>query len=245
MHCKGTQTEAGLNLKCDECNFDGEHERELGWHMGKHHGWPSDQKASSMNISLLSTDARNCEQCGYEAESMYDLDAHTWDVHDDSITCDLFKNTFETKSDLMKHKKEEHRENLDFDGQLPCNFCDKSFKNNRDLMNHKKKEHTEKVNMCWHVSTGTCPFGDTKCWFLHSTDNDHSHSTEYTCNFCEQVFTHQSEFLKHRKKKHAQNVPHCKNFENGECRYGNKNCWFNNNHLETLKVTNHNQKNES
>ena len=41
MHCKGTQTEAGLNLKCDECNFEGENAQELGWHMEKHHGWPA------------------------------------------------------------------------------------------------------------------------------------------------------------------------------------------------------------
>ena len=30
MHCKETQTEAGLNSKCDECNFEGENQRELG-----------------------------------------------------------------------------------------------------------------------------------------------------------------------------------------------------------------------
>ena len=41
MHCKETQTEAGLNSKCDECNFEGENQRELGWHMGRIHGWPS------------------------------------------------------------------------------------------------------------------------------------------------------------------------------------------------------------
>ena len=31
MLCKGTQTEADLSSKCDECNFEGEHERELGF----------------------------------------------------------------------------------------------------------------------------------------------------------------------------------------------------------------------
>ena len=33
MLCKETQTEAGLNSKCEEYNFEGENERELGWHM--------------------------------------------------------------------------------------------------------------------------------------------------------------------------------------------------------------------
>ena len=108
MSCKETQTEAGLNLKCDECNFEAENDRELGWHMGRHHGWPSDEKAESMNISLLSTDPRNCEICGYEAESMYVLDAHTWELHDDAVECNFCENTFENESDLLKHKKEEH-----------------------------------------------------------------------------------------------------------------------------------------
>jgi hypothetical protein len=85
MHCKETQTEAGLNLKCDECNFEGENQRELGWHMGRMHWWPSEKKGESMDISLLSTDPRNCDKCEYEAESMYDLDAHTWEIHDYSM----------------------------------------------------------------------------------------------------------------------------------------------------------------
>ena len=101
-------TEAGLNLKCDECNFEAENERELGWHMRRHHGWPSDEKAECMNISLASTDPRTCEICGYEAESLYFLDGHTWVVHDDSIECDFCENTFENESDLNRHKKEEH-----------------------------------------------------------------------------------------------------------------------------------------
>ena len=101
-------TEAGLNLKCDECNFEAENERELVWHMGRHHGWPTDEKAESMNISLASTDPRTCEICGYEAESLYDLDGHTWDVHDDSIECDFCEDTFENESNLNRHKKEEH-----------------------------------------------------------------------------------------------------------------------------------------
>ena len=100
MLSKETQTETGIDLKCEECNFEGENERELGWHMGRIHGWPNNQKAGRMDISLLSTDPRNCDQCGYEAENMYVLDAHTWEMHDDSIMCNLCDNTFEKKKGL-------------------------------------------------------------------------------------------------------------------------------------------------
>ena len=62
MFSKETQTEAGLTLKCDECNFEGDTERELGWHMGKIHGWPSDlkddNKSESMDISTGSQGVR-------------------------------------------------------------------------------------------------------------------------------------------------------------------------------------------
>ena len=103
---KETQTEAGLNLKCSECNFEAESERELGWHMGRHHGWPSHEKPESMNTSLLSTDPRNCGICGYEAKSLYDFDAHTWDVHDESIEFNFCESTFENDSDLMNTQEE-------------------------------------------------------------------------------------------------------------------------------------------
>ena len=70
-------------MKCEECNFEGESERELGWHMGKQHGWPSIYKSEDMDISCDSQGARYCVLCDYEAEDMYDLEAHTWSEHDE------------------------------------------------------------------------------------------------------------------------------------------------------------------
>ena len=114
--------------------------------MGRHHGWPSHEKPESMNISLLSTYPRNCEICGYEAESLYDFDAHTWDVHDESIEFNFCESTFENESDLMKHKKKEHfidptmqQENKSDQSTSPsCQFCDNKFTLVRELMKHKK-----------------------------------------------------------------------------------------------------------
>ena len=76
--------------------------------MGRHHGWPSVEKAESMNISLLSSDPRNCEICGYEAESLYVLDGHTREVHEDAVECDFCAITYENESALIEHKKEKH-----------------------------------------------------------------------------------------------------------------------------------------
>ena len=109
MFSKETQAEAGLTLKCDECNFEGDTERELGWHMGKIHAWPSDlkddNKSESMDISTESQGVKYCAVCHCEAEDMYDLDAHTWFEHDDAGESD-------------HHKF--------------CKFCDDGFEHKRD-----------------------------------------------------------------------------------------------------------------
>ena len=209
---KQTQTQTDLISKCEECNFEGSTEKELDWHMSNIHGWSVDHKSDEMEISSTSINfqvPRNCDACDYEAEDQHDLDAHHFELH-------------------MK--------SAEFVGNsIVCNFCDNGFETKRDLMNHKKIEHTEKVNVCWHFSAGTCPFGDTKCWFIHSTAQISSNSSEYNCSFCEKVFTNKSEFLKHRKKVHAKNIPLCKNFGKGACIYGNEKCWFNHNDDKILK----------
>ena len=144
-------------LKCYECNFKGENERELGWHMGRNHGWPSDisvdPKADKMDISLLSTDPRNCEVCDFEAEDFYDLDAHTWD---DSVACDSCDNTYENKCDLMRHMKEEHTQKGEIKQKhgLKCKFCEECFESKRELMEHRKKEHTERVREAFNKKNG-------------------------------------------------------------------------------------------
>ena len=80
-------------------------------------------------------------------------------------------------------------------------------------MNHKKEEHTKKVKSCWHFSAGFCPFGDQKCWFAHSTENDIPLSNEYACSFCDKVCRSQSDLLHHRKKKHEKHVSSCAKFK--------------------------------
>ena len=36
---KETQTEHGLELNCDECNFETTNQLQSSWHMEKIHGW--------------------------------------------------------------------------------------------------------------------------------------------------------------------------------------------------------------
>ena len=46
---KETQTEIGLLLKCNECNFEGNNTRELSRHMSENHGWPEEQKSVDLD----------------------------------------------------------------------------------------------------------------------------------------------------------------------------------------------------
>ena len=179
-----------------------------------------DTKSDKMDVSLLSTDPRNCEKCDYEAEDMYDLDAHTWDIHDESNVSQTFGNN----SDLRDHKKESLNDN-----QYRCNLCDDCFQNKRDLMQHKKIHHNNKVAQCWKFSAGNCEYGDKKCWFNHTIKD----TQEIECVWCDKVFRTQSDLYAHRKQHHKQYIQSCKNYKNGACIYGNDKCWFLHENMET------------
>ena len=110
-----------------------------------------------MNISVLSTDPKNCEKCGFEAESIYDLDAHTWDVNDNSIEDDFCENTFENERDLMRHKKEEHCKDPPLQQE---NKDDQSY-----FLSCQFEEHEERINICRKYASGKYKFGSENCWF--------------------------------------------------------------------------------
>ena len=142
-------------------------------------------KSDQMNTSLNSTDPRNCGKCGYEAEGLYDFDAHTWEVHDeDSVECQFCDKSFKNKVDLMNHKKEVHRENVEScwhysAGFCPygdrkcwfnhnkensveynCNFCEQICRSQSDLRHHKKKKHKKRVPSCKNEE---CKYGRENC----------------------------------------------------------------------------------
>ena len=79
MICRQFQTEAGINKKCDECNFEAENERELGIM-----GGPVITKVKvwiSVYFLLIPEVVKNVDT-KQKAKSLFDLDAHTWDIHD-------------------------------------------------------------------------------------------------------------------------------------------------------------------
>ena len=134
---KETQTQIDMYLKCNECNFETPNDTVLDWHLSKIHGWSNDKILDFLDTS---TDPRNCKRCDYEAESKYDLDAHTWTEHEE-----------------------------DEDETIVCNLCEKTFSTLGHLMQHKKTKHSDKVSSCWKYVAGKCSFGEEQCWFLHNS----------------------------------------------------------------------------
>ena len=67
---KETQTEQGIELKYDECNFEATNQLELSWHMEKIHGWSRDQNAQDLDYN---GGFRDCPRCEYQAKDKQDL----------------------------------------------------------------------------------------------------------------------------------------------------------------------------
>ena len=111
---------------------------------------------------------------------------------------------------------------------LHCRFCENAFDSLRELMLHRKKHHLNRVNVCWDYSNGVCTYGESDCWFKHSTAVETASRglTRSNCNICDETFTSRSELMYHNKRKHTKQVPLCNKNINGTCWFGNNNCWF-------------------
>ena len=46
------------------------------------------------------------------------------------------------------------------------------FKPNCKLLEHRRKYHTNSVKTCRSLSTGSCKYGKSKCWFNHNESAD-------------------------------------------------------------------------
>ena len=106
-----------------------------------------------------------------------------------NIVCKFCEKVFQTKCDLMKHKKDDHREEVEVcwklaAGKCPfgtqkcwfihdevtefkeytCKLCDNTFSNLPELMKHKKEYHIQTVQAC---KNRICIYGRQKCWYKH------------------------------------------------------------------------------
>ena len=136
------------------------------------------------------------------------------------IRCEECEYPAECMNDLVYHMFEFHPL-TEKEPSIKCNHCENTFTSKRDLMVHKKREHAEKVQLCINISNGECIYGNG-CWFKH----DDISLPVYNCNLCDKTFRTKSEFMKHKKNDHAENVAKCENNKDGTCRFSSTSCWF-------------------
>ena len=74
--------------------FEGKSKQDLYWHMSENHGWPKEKESADLDSSQ---GVRYCSKCNYEDE---DLDAHTWDKHNEEDflppVCNFCDEAFQT-----------------------------------------------------------------------------------------------------------------------------------------------------
>ena len=136
-----------------------------------------------------------CLEYEYPAEDIFDLGEHMYEIHAEDT--------------------EEYNES--------CYYCTQVFKTKSDVMLHSKRAHKEKVKPCQNYLNGHCDYSDIECWFNHIKSVDNG-KRNFKCNYCEENFNLQNDFMVHKKNHHTENVPKCR--EEFNCLYGDKKCWF-------------------
>ena len=113
-------------------------------------------------------------------------------MQQNAFFCEFCENIFAGLRDLMKHKKDHHTENVNIcwnymssscefgdercwfihkngtEKQFDCTLCGKIFGVQAKLLEHKRKHHMNSVKTCRSLSTGTCKYGQSKCWFNYT-----------------------------------------------------------------------------
>ena len=144
----------------------------------------------------------SCNDCIYNAIREKELRWHVFHSHNKgnpevklNFFCKVCFRSFESKNELMRHMKIQHKElvpecryykngECNFneskcwfhhkDGanssserkKYKCNFCENKFEAKDDLMNHRKYQHSYTVPECKNIKENTCKFGK-ECWYKH------------------------------------------------------------------------------
>ena len=124
----------------------------------------------------------------------------------------------------------EQEEDVSDDPELySCNICGKRNVDKGQLMVHRKSRHSKSIKTCSYFLKGICDFPDNVCWFSHNPNvNTTKPQTlkQFNCNMCGCIFKNKSEFMKHRKIEHPNNISPCRDFNSGYCRLDAKTCWY-------------------
>ena len=150
----------------------------------------------------------NCDDCAFQANCASELMKH-------------LKVTSHQPSKNVSDKRKV------FEDYKQCYTCKMDFDGYYNLMNHRKIVHPSSKK-CKNFPRGECNFG-SGCWYVH--DDDEKMDTEDTfdnfkCDVCEEEFKGRTNFMRHKKLSHPQNVPVCEKYSARKCPRIDQDCWF-------------------
>ena len=118
------------------------------------------------------------------------------------FACKFCEEVFEVNSELRKHNKIRHAENVSIcwnflsgfcpyadsfcwfahkkpevtmaQYSLKCSICDSTFNSRSEFLKHRKLMHIDLVPECNNIKEGGCRYGDKNCWFKHHSEAYHT-----------------------------------------------------------------------
>ena len=133
----------------------------------------------------------NCNGCDFQCSTKDHLEKHINIKH--RMTCRICEEVFESKGDLMVHRKLKHANYVatcknfiadkcpfadskcwwnhalkqSVSAEVKCFICDEKFENKPSMMTHRKKKHYEIIRQCIQYERNSCRFKEESCWFKH------------------------------------------------------------------------------
>jgi hypothetical protein len=116
--------------------------------------------------------------------------------------CKFCEDSFDSKRELMKHRKKEHSDRVsvcwkftsgeceygiekcwfNHSSSAKCEikwkFCEQIFPNQYEFLTHPKQFHVQFVPPCRIVTNGTCNYTNENCWFNHKENGKINENNE-------------------------------------------------------------------
>ena len=152
----------------------------------------------------------NCTECFFQGSNTEELTKHISIKHtaQGGMKCRNCGKMFQTKSNLMYHRKSEHlntvapcRNNMEglcsysnkmcwwsheaknegketSGGTVKCYICSELFANKGAMMIHRKKDHTNVVRVCNLFLNNACRYNNNACWYSHEENNNEEQASQ-------------------------------------------------------------------
>ena len=189
---KHAESHKELRIKCRKCGEVCETDEILRDHLKSAH--------PRRNTNENTTDEHihcNTPRC---SEEEITVPSQNTSAREGSFVCRTCKETFETKWQLMNHRRDKHPTNkmCFYDAENKCSFT---------------------ANQCWYKHR------DSRSNTNSDIRSSNQQTNEIKCFTCQNRFANVPSLMEHRKKNHIETVKPCSKYVENKCDRGEK-CWY-------------------